>query len=115
MKGAEGIAQQVGSSPKNGLAADAARRNRVCSFRVHGVHLISPSKERFGANEYPTRPPKSFFQCVYLPCLTNNPRLFLATLHDKTLIILMVAAVINIALGMTAESVKCALRKGIAA
>ena len=34
-------------------------------------------------------------------------RLFLETLNDRTLIILMIAAVVNIALGMTTENIRC--------
>lgn len=34
-------------------------------------------------------------------------RLFLETLNDRTLIILIIAAVVNIALGMTTENIRC--------
>ncbi|KAI3636130.1 hypothetical protein MIR68_005482 [Amoeboaphelidium protococcarum] len=76
--GVEGLQQALRSDVKTGLNKD-------------GVEDINSRKEYFGENRLPEQPPQTFLSLVWI------------ALHDKTLIVLSVAAVISLAVGLFLE------------
>ncbi|XP_065856779.1 calcium-transporting ATPase 4, plasma membrane-type-like [Euphorbia lathyris] len=73
--GVEGIAQRVSTSLKDGIHESS----------------IPPRQQIYGFNRYPEKPPRSFWMFVW------------EALHDLTLIILMVCAVVSIGVGIATE------------
>ncbi|KAI3636129.1 hypothetical protein MIR68_005481 [Amoeboaphelidium protococcarum] len=76
--GVEGLQQTLRSDVKTGLNKD-------------GVEDINIRKDYFGENRLPEQPPQTFLSLVWI------------ALHDKTLIVLSVAAVISLAVGLFLE------------